>query len=62
MLNVALPLLIVPVPRPVLPSLNVTVPVAVEEERVAVNVTGEPTTDGFNDEATVTVEFALFTV
>jgi hypothetical protein len=41
-LNVALPLLTVPVPRVVLPSLKVTVPVAADGETVAVNVTEEP--------------------
>jgi hypothetical protein len=41
-LYVAFPLLRVPVPRVVLPFLNVTVPVAVEIESVAVNVTELP--------------------
>jgi hypothetical protein len=41
-LKVAFPLLIVPVPSVVLPSLNVTVPVAAVGEIVAVNVTDEP--------------------
>lgn len=41
-LNVAFPLLRVPVPNVVLPSLNVTVPVAAEGVTVAVNVTDEP--------------------
>jgi len=40
--NVALPLLTGPVPRVVLPSLKVTVPVAADGETVAVNVTDEP--------------------
>jgi hypothetical protein len=61
-LKVALPLLIVPVPSIVLPSLNVTVPVAAEGETVAVNVTEDPNTDGFEDEVTVVVLLALFTV
>ena len=61
MLYVALPLLSVPVPSVVLPSLKVTVPVAVEGVTVAVNVTEVPYVDGFADEVTVTVEFALFT-
>ncbi len=61
-LYVALPLLIVPVPSVVLPSVNVTVPVAVEGETVAVNVTDEPYVDGFADEANITVVLALFTV
>jgi hypothetical protein len=45
-LYVAVPLLIVPVPSVVggvvLPSVNVTVPVATDGVTVAVNVTGEP--------------------
>jgi hypothetical protein len=41
-LYVALPPLTVPVPSVVLPFLNVTVPVAVEIERAAVNVTELP--------------------
>ncbi len=61
-LYVAVPLLNVPVPRVVLPSLNVTVPVAVEGVTMAVNVTEEPYADGFAEEATVVVVFALFTV
>jgi len=40
--NVALPLVIVPVPSVVLPSLNVTVPVAPDGLTLAVNVTDEP--------------------
>jgi hypothetical protein len=52
----------VPVPNVVLPSLNVTVPVAVEGDNVAVNVTEEPCTEGFADEATVVVVVALLTV
>ena len=62
MLNVAFPALIVPVPSVVLPSVNVTVPVAVVGVTVAVNVTGAPNADGFADEASVTLVFALFTV
>ena len=62
MLKVAFPLPIVPVPSVVLPSRNVTVPVAVEGETVAVNVTAEPYVDGFNDDATVMVVLTLFTV
>ena len=38
---VVLPLLSVPVPKVVLPSLNVTVPVAADGVTVAVNVTDE---------------------
>ena len=58
----ALPLALVPVPRVVVPSLNVTVPAAAEGETVAVKVTDAPNPDGFADEASVTVVFALFTV
>jgi hypothetical protein len=61
MLNVAFPLLTVPVPSDVVPSLKVTDPVAVKGARVAVNFTDAPNTDGFADEATVTLEFALLT-
>jgi hypothetical protein len=42
LLRVAFPLLSAPVPNVVLPSLNVTVPVAAEGVTVAVNVTDEP--------------------
>jgi hypothetical protein len=41
------------------PSLNVTVPVAVAGETVAVNVTGWPKTDGLADEASVVVVLAF---
>jgi hypothetical protein len=41
-MNVAFPALIEPVPIVVLPSLNVTVPVANEGVTVAVYVTDEP--------------------
>ena len=47
-----------PVPSVVLPSVNVTVPVAVAGVTVAVNVTGEPYEDGFADEVSVTVVLA----
>jgi len=57
-----LPLLRVPVPSVVLPSLKVTVPVATDGVTVAVNVTEEPYVDGFADEVSVTVEVALLTV
>jgi hypothetical protein len=60
-LYVAFPLLIVPVPRVVLPSIKVTVPDAVDGVTVAVKVTEEPYVDGFADEASVTVVFALLT-
>ena len=62
MVYVAFPLVMLPVPSVVLPSLNVTVPVAVVDETVAVKVTDEPYADGFKDEANVVVELALFTV
>jgi molybdenum cofactor biosynthesis enzyme len=42
--------------------LNVTVPVAVEGVTVAVKVTTKPSPEGFDEEAIVTVELALFTV
>ena len=61
-----MPLLKVPVPIGLPPSRNVTVPVGVPEpgatgETVAVKVTDWPNTDGFADEVTVVVVFALFT-
>jgi hypothetical protein len=46
----------------VVPSLNVTVPVAAVGANVAVNVTDVPRVEGFVEEATVTVVVALFTV
>lgn len=58
--KVAFPLLSVPVPRVVLPSLNVTVPVA-PDVTVAVNFTDEPYVDGLAEDAKV-VEDALLTV
>jgi len=61
-LYVARPLLSVPVPSVVLPSLKVTVPVAVDGVTVAVKVTEEPYVDGFAEEVRVTVEAALLTV
>jgi hypothetical protein len=42
LLRVAFPLVSAPVPKVVVPSLNVTVPVAAEGVTVAVNVTDEP--------------------
>lgn len=51
-----------PVPRVVLPSLNVTVPAAADGVTVAVKVTEAPNVEGFADEATVVVVFALLTV
>jgi hypothetical protein len=59
---VARPLLTAPVPRVVLPSLNVTVPVAAEGEIVAVNVTELLYAEGFKEDANVVVVLALFTV
>ena len=51
-----------PVPRVVVPSLKVTVPVAVLGVTVAVKVTESPKFDGFWEEATVVEVVALFTV
>ena len=45
-----MPPLSVPVPNVVVPSLNVTVPVAADGATVAVNVTEEPYVDGFAEE------------
>jgi hypothetical protein len=45
----------VPVPNVVVPSRNVTVPVAVLGDTVAVKVTDCPNTDGFADDATAVV-------
>src|ERR1700680_1406988 len=62
--NVALPLLSVPVPSTVALSLNVTVPVGVPEVAgftVAVKVTAWPNADGFTEETTEVVEVACFT-
>ena len=64
--NVAAPPLSVPVPRVVLPSLNVTVPVGVPlagaaAATVAVNVTDWPKTDGFDEDVTAVVLLAWFT-
>lgn len=55
-LYVVFPPLSVPVPRVVVPSLNVTVPVAAEGVTVAVRVTEFPYVDGFDEDATVTEE------
>jgi hypothetical protein len=46
----------------VLPSRNVTVPVAVEGVTVAVKVTEEPYDDGLADEVNVTLVLAWFIV
>ena len=51
----AFPLLSVPVPRVVVPSLNVTVPVAADGVTVAVNVTEFPYVEGLAEEASVVV-------
>jgi len=61
-LKVAFPLLRLPVPNVVLPSLNVTVPVQVEGATVAVNFTEDPYVEGLDDDVSVIVEFALLTV
>lgn len=50
-----MPLLRVPVPSVVVPSLNVTVPLAAEGDTVAVNVTDELYVDGFAEDASVVV-------
>ena len=57
--SVARPLLRVPVPSEVDPSLNVTVPVAVEGETVAVKVTVWPRVDGLRLEVSVVVVLVL---
>jgi hypothetical protein len=53
---------IVPVPIIVVPFMNVTVPVANDGDRVAVNVTTEPYVDGLPDDVSVTLVAVLFTV
>ena len=65
--NVAVPPDTVPVPRVVVPSRKVTVPVGLPAPgatgaTVAVKVTDCPNTDGLADEATVVVVVALLTV
>jgi hypothetical protein len=45
--NVAAPLLSVTLPSVVLPSENVTVPVAVDDDSLTVNVAAPPNVDGF---------------
>ena len=52
--NIALPLLTVPVPRVEEPFLKVTIPVGVPavDVTVAVKVTDLPNVDGFNEDAT----------
>jgi hypothetical protein len=64
-LNVACPeTFSVPVPRVMVPSLNITEPVGTPplELTVAVKVTDWPSTDGFSDEAIVALVAARFTV
>ena len=58
--RVAMPLLIPPVPITVVPSWNVTVPVA-PDVIVAVKITLAPKVDGFSEEARVTVLDTLLT-
>ena len=53
--SVATPPLSVPVPRVVAPSLNVTVPVALEGVTAAASVTAAPNVDGFGAEVMVVV-------
>ena len=53
--KVARPPLKVPLPKVVVPSRNVTVPVDAEGETVAVNVTDCPDTDGFTLDVTLAV-------
>ncbi len=50
-----MPLVSAPVPRVVAPSLNVTVPVAVDGVTVALKVTELPYVDGFADDDTTLV-------
>ena len=56
MLNVAFPLLIVPVPSVAAPSLKVTDPVAAAGATVAVNFTEPPKADGLAEDARLTEE------
>jgi hypothetical protein len=55
-------LLIVSVPSVVLPSRNVTVPVAAGGVTVTVNVVDEPNATGFAEEVNETVVLDLITV
>jgi hypothetical protein len=50
------------VPRAVLPSVNVAVPVAVGGVTVTVKVAGDPYADGFVGEFSITVVLAWLTV
>jgi hypothetical protein len=59
--NVATPLVKVPEPTEVSPSLKVTVPVAAAGVTVAVSVTLAPYVEGFSDDVSTVVEEALFT-
>ena len=54
-LKVAVPLFSTPVPRVMLPSLNVTVPVALAGETVAVSVVFCPSAEGFGEDVSVVV-------
>ena len=56
---IATPAVRVPVPKLVVPSKNVTVPVAVEGETVAVKVTVWPRVDGLRLEVSVVVVLVL---
>ena len=56
----ATPLLMVPVPRTVIPSWNVTLPLA-PAVTVAASVTAAPKLDGFGEETRATVEVAVLT-
>jgi hypothetical protein len=58
----ALPPFTVDVPSKVVPSKNCTVPVAVDEEIAALNVTGWPGFDGLRLDVSAVVVFALLTV
>jgi glutamine amidotransferase PdxT len=61
-LYAAFPVLIVPVPSVVLPSMKVTVPVTFVGDMAAVNLTEAPYVEGFADEVSVTVGLAWSTV
>ena len=60
MVNVAVPADSVPLPSVVEPSLNVTVPVAVLGDTVAVSVIDWPNVEGFADDESVVVVLVLF--
>ena len=61
-MSVAVPLLNGLVPRVVTPSLNVTVPVALEGETVAVRLTAERKVAGLGDEVSVVAAGVWLTV